>query len=103
MSVMNINKANFQSEVLESKEPVLIDFWASWCGPCKMFAPTLDEFEKTASGMKVGKINVDEEMELARKYRVLSIPTIALFKDGQLVKSQPGAKSLEELKAWVEA
>lgn len=103
MSVITINKDNFQSEVLEAKEPVLIDFWASWCGPCKMFAPTLDAFAAEAKGIKIGKINVDDEMELARKYRVLSIPTLALFKDGELVKSQTGAKSMEELKAWVEA
>lgn len=83
MSVIKITKENFEQEVLQSKEPVLIDFWAAWCGPCKMMSPVIDEVASEHSDIKVGKINIDEEMELAQKYGIMSIPTVVLFEGGQ--------------------
>lgn len=97
MSVLTFNKDNFSQEVLESDKPVLVDFWASWCGPCKMLAPILDEVASEAQTAKIGKINVDEEPELARQFRVMSIPTMILFKDGQAVKTSIGVKPKNEI------
>ncbi|HZJ75321.1 MAG: thioredoxin [Clostridiales bacterium] len=97
MSVLTFNKDNFSQEVLESDKPVLVDFWASWCGPCKMLAPILDEVASEAQTAKIGKINVDEEPELARQFRVMSIPTMILFKDGQAVKTSVGVKPKNEI------
>lgn len=97
MSVIEITNENFESEVLAAKEPVLIDFWASWCGPCKMVSPIIDEIAETVEGVKVGKVNVDEQMELAAKFKVMSIPTLIVFKDGQAVQTSVGAKSKDEI------
>ena len=80
MSAIHINKENFQQEVLHSDKPVLVDFWASWCGPCQMVLPIMDEIADERSDIKVCKINVDEQKELARQFRVMSIPTLAVFK-----------------------
>ena len=94
MSVLTINKDNFQQEVLSSSKPVLVDFWAPWCGPCRMFAPVVDQVaEENHSAVKVGKINIDEEPELASRYGVMSIPTLVLFKDGKAVITSVGVKS----------
>ena len=94
-----LNKENFDEVVLQSKEPILVDFWASWCGPCMMLAPILEELSKTH---KVGKVNVDEEMELAHKYGIMTIPALLVFKDGKLVNQSVGYQSLEDLQKLME-
>lgn len=92
MSAIVINKDNFEKEVLQSDKPVLVDFWASWCGPCRMFSPTIDAIaDEYAAEVKVGKLNVDDEGSIAAKYHVASIPTIILFKNGEPVKRSVGA------------
>lgn len=90
MSVIKITKDNFESEVTASDKPVLVDFWASWCGPCRMLSPVVDEFAEEHPEYKVGKINVDEEFELAQKYGVMSIPTLMAFKNGKLLNKSVG-------------
>lgn len=90
MSVIKITKENFEHEVMQAKEPVLIDFWAAWCGPCKMMSPVIDQLAEDHPEIKVAKINIDEEMELAQKYGVMSIPTVVLFKEGQAVDASVG-------------
>lgn len=98
MSEVVITKNNFEEEVINSKEPVLVDFWASWCGPCKMLAPVIGEIaEEYAGKVKVGKINVDEEQELAARFGVMSIPTVLLFKEGKVVSTSVGYKPKEDL------
>lgn len=101
MAVLTLTKENFDTEALHSDVPVLVDFWASWCGPCRMFSPIVDEFAEENEGkVKVGKVNVDEEPDLAGRYGVMSIPTAILFKNGEaaatLVGVQPKS-ALEEL------
>ena len=98
MSVLNITNTNFNSEVLASEQPVLIDFWASWCGPCRMLSPVIDKIADEVSDVKFGKVNVDEQMDLARQFRVVSIPTLIIFKNGQEVQRMVGVTSKEELK-----
>lgn len=92
MSVINIGKENFKTEVLESCKPVLLDFWASWCGPCRMVGPVVDEIAEERSDIKVGKINVDIEPELASEFAVMSIPTLIVIKDGKVVNRAVGAR-----------
>lgn len=91
MSVMNITKNNFQEEVINSEKPVLLDFWAEWCGPCRMVSPVVDEIAEERSDIKVGKINVDEQQELAAKFGIMSIPTLVVMKDGKIVNQSVGA------------
>lgn len=93
--------ANFNEEVLQSDIPVLVDFWASWCMPCKMLTPVIEELAEEAEGYKVGKVNVDEEPELARQYNVMSIPTVLVFKGGQVVKQSVGVQPKEALEDMV--
>ena len=92
MAALKITKDNFQAEVLEAKGTVLVDFWASWCGPSKMIGPIIDQIADERTDVKVCKINVDDEPELAAKFRVMSIPTLIVFKDGQVATQSMGAK-----------
>ena len=92
MSVLHITKATFQEEVLNSDKPVLLDFWAPWCGPCRMIGPVLDEIAEEREDIKVCKVNVDEESELASQYQVVSIPTLFVIKDGKITNQSLGAK-----------
>ena len=98
MSEITITKANFEQEVLKSDVPVVVDFWATWCGPCRMLAPIIEEIAEEGN-VKVGKINVDEEGELAIKFNVMSIPTVMLFKDGKVVKTTVGYMTKDQLKS----
>lgn len=98
MSVLHITKNNFEKEVMQSDKPVLLDFWASWCGPCRMVSPTIDAIaQETAGVAKVCKINVDEEPELASAFKVMSIPTLAVMKDGKVASTAVGVKSKEAI------
>ena len=98
MAVVTITKDNFQKEVLESEIPVLVDFWAGWCGPCKMLSPGVDEVAEEIAGTgKVVKVNVDEESDLARQFRVMSIPTLIVFKNGSAVNQSVGVISKQEI------
>ena len=97
MSVITITKENFQKEVMESEKPVLLDFWASWCGPCRMVSPLVDEIGDERTDIKVGKINVDEQGELANQFGVSSIPTLLVMKGGKIVNQAVGARPKEQI------
>lgn len=101
MSEITITKDNFEAEVLQSDKPVLIDFWASWCGPCRMQGPILSRFADAHPEIKVGKVNVDEEQELAMRYGVMSIPMLAVIKDGNLVNQAVGVQTESALAGLV--
>ena len=101
MSVIQINKNNFQNEVLNSEMPVLLDFWASWCGPCRMVSPIVDEIAAERGDIKVGKVNVDEERELAGQFGVMSIPTLVVMKGGKVVNQMVGARPKAQILAML--
>lgn len=101
MSVNHIDKNNFRNEVMESDKPVLLDFWAPWCMPCRMVGPVLEEIAKERQDIKVGKINVDEEPELASRFQIMSIPTLLVIKDGKIQNHSVGAKSKKEILAML--
>ena len=101
---MNITNQNFEQEVVKSDRLVLVDFWATWCGPCRAIGPVIEELEEQYRGkVTVGKINVDEEQALARKYKIMSIPTIMLFKNGEVVDKVVGLRSKEDLEELIES
>ena len=99
--VIVITSDNFEKEVLQSEKPVLVDFWASWCGPCRRLLPVIDEIAEEAEGFKVGKINVDEQGDLAQKYGIMSIPTLMVFKNGEVVNQTLGVQSKEDILAML--
>lgn len=101
MSVTYVNNNNFREEVLNSDKPVLLDFWAPWCGPCRMVGPILDEIAAERSDIKVAKVNVDEEHNLAMQFGVLSIPTLVVLKDGEVVNKAVGARLKSEILAML--
>ena len=101
MSVITITNANFEKEVLQSEKPVLLDFWAAWCGPCRMVSPVIDEIAEERSDIRVGKINVDEEQELAEAFQVMSIPTLVVMKEGEVVNKSMGAKPKNQILAML--
>lgn len=101
MAVMVINKENFQNEVLNSNKPVLLDFYADWCGPCRMVGPIVEEIAGERSDIKVGKINVDEQSELAAQFGVMSIPMLAVIKNGEVVNRSVGARPKEQILAML--
>ena len=102
MATVTIDNSNFQSDVLQAAEPVVVDFWAEWCGPCKMIAPALEEISAELDGkVKIAKVNIDENPELAAQFGVRSIPTLMLFKNGELADTKVGAAPKTALSAWI--
>ena len=101
MKAMNISRENFQNEVLNADRPVLLDFWAPWCGPCRMVVPIIEEIANERADIKVGKINVDEQPELASAFGVMSIPTLVVMKDGKVVNQSMGARPKKDILAML--
>ena len=101
MKVLHVNKDNFHKEVLNSDKPVLLDFFASWCGPCKMVGPILDEIAKEREDIKVCKVDIDEQPELASRYRIMSVPTLMVLKEGRIVEQSIGSRPKHQILAMV--
>jgi len=97
MASIKITKNNFEEEVLKSEKPVLLDFWAAWCGPCRMVSPTIEEIAKEYENIKVGKVNIDEEMELAAKFKIMSIPTLMVLKEGKVTAMAVGVQPKKDI------
>ena len=97
MSAVNINLNNFRQEVLNSDKPVLLDFWAPWCGPCRMVVPMVESIARERPDIKVGKVNIDEEFELAKEFGFMSIPTLVVMKDGRVVRQSTGARPKDQI------
>ena len=103
MSVLTVTQENFESEILKSEKPVLLDFWATWCGPCRMVSPIVDEIAEENPQYKVGKVNVDEQTSLAAAFRIESIPTLVVIKDGKITNLAVGVKTKQEILSMLEA
>ena len=103
MSTIQLNNGNFEEEVIKSEMPVLVDFWAAWCGPCQMLAPTIDELAAELTEVKVCKVNVDENPELASRYKIMTIPSLLVFRNGEVVNRSIGVKTKKEIKEFIEA
>ena len=101
MSAININKNNFSEEVLNAKQKVLLDFWAPWCGPCRMVAPIVDEIAQERADIKVGKVNVDEQPELASQFGIMSIPSLVVMQDGKIVNQAVGVRPKDQILAML--
>ena len=101
MKVLHVNKDNFHNEVLNSEKPVLLDFFASWCGPCRMVGPILDEIAEEREDIKVCKVDIDEQPELASRYRIMSVPTLMVLKEGRIVEQSIGARPKHQILAMV--
>jgi thioredoxin 1 len=102
MATVKVDKTNFKADVLEAEEPVVVDFWAEWCGPCKMIGPSLEEIANELNGkVKIAKLNIDENPELAAQFGVRSIPTLMIFKDGQIADMKVGAAPKTALSHWI--
>ncbi|MBR4208549.1 MAG: thioredoxin [Lachnospiraceae bacterium] len=101
MAAVNVTKDNFQAEVLESDKPVLVDFWASWCGPCKMLSPIVEQVAESVQDVKICKVNVDDEQELAERYNIMSIPALKVFKNGEVVNEGVGFMPREKVEELI--
>jgi thioredoxin 1 len=101
MATTKVDTSNFKSDVLGSDKPVVVDFWAEWCGPCKMIAPALEEISEEMDGVRIAKVNIDENPDIAAEYGIRSIPTLMLFKDGKQAGIQVGAQSKSKLVDWI--
>ncbi len=101
MSVIHVNKENFEQEVLHSDKKVLLDFWATWCGPCRMIGPILDEISEERSDIKVCKVNIDEQPDLANQYRIMTIPTLMVIENGQILNQSSGARPKNQILAML--
>ena len=102
MAILTITKDNFSKEVMESAQPVLLDFWANWCGPCRMLSPIIDEIGEETAGIKVGKVNVDEQRELAAAFQIMSIPTLVVMQDGKVTQQVVGLRPKEQILAMLD-